>query len=149
MRLPFLIALVSALSFLFASCSLLGPQGCKTDEIPDTPGMVSVVQDPETFRVTAVIQDNSDNEQWITLERSFVSRFTRPTVVGISVEVVDREKLPLDKDKGDTVTIVDRGVVEGEIIDAGQPYSYTARAWNCYGWSEESNEIIITGLETD
>lgn len=126
-----------------------GSSGCDEQSVPEVPTILSVVQDPETLQVTAEIQDNSRNEQWMTLERSYTSKFNRGSVVGISVDEVDRENLPLNRDTGRTITIVDRGIFEGEVLVAGDEYSYSARAWNCYGWSEESNGINIIGLETD
>ena len=119
---------------------------CPTDSHPAVPTLLDVTQDPDSLVVTAKITDQSDNEQWFALERTFITKNNRVVVVGTDKPSPDRKTLPLGKEIGDTVIIDDRGIFEGQKPTPGLEYSYTVRAWNCYAQSGPSNEIIITSL---
>ena len=119
---------------------------CPTSSRPAVPTLLEVTQNPDTLVVTAKVVDQSDNEQWFALERTFVTKNNRVVVVGTDKPSPDRKTLPLNREIGDTVIIDDRGIFEGQKPTPGLEYSYTVRAWNCYAQSPPSNEIIITSL---
>ncbi len=119
---------------------------CSLDTTPNVPELVSVTQDPDTLTVTAEVRDNSDNEQWFALERTIISRFNQVVVVGTDIVVEDRYTETVNKETGRVVQIDDRGIVENQKPTPGLEYVYTVRAWNCWGGSDQSNDIKIISL---
>lgn len=137
-----LITIFSAMAL--AAC--FGDSGCPTDSVPAVPVLLDVMQDPETLTVTATLRDESDNEQWFILERTFITQFNRTVTVGTSVPDPSFEETPLNRDTDRIVTITDRGIVENQKPIPGQEYVYVARAFNCYSVSGPSNAIKILSL---
>ena len=119
---------------------------CSLDSSPATPTLLSVRQDPATLTVTAELRDESDNEQWFTLERTLFSRLNPAVVVGTDVPIPDSSKLPVSREIGRTVVIDDRGIVQDRKPIPGIEYVYTVRAHNCFFRSDSSNDIVITSL---
>lgn len=136
---------LSLFALFIASCSGEVDQ-CLVEHPPAVPILLGVTQDPESLTVTATIRDESDNEQWFALERALVTRKNLGIVVGTDIPAVDSNSLPLGTDVGNTVSIVDLGIIKDSRPEPGQVYVYTVRAWNCRASSAVSNNIKITSL---
>lgn len=139
------LTLLSITALIAASCSG-DERGCPADAPPATPVLLEVTQDPETLTVTATVRDESDNEQWFALERTFIAGAAISVVVGTDVPAPDADRLPLGRDTGRTLNIDDRGIVEDQKPRPGLEYVYTVRAWNCFYPSNASNDIKILSL---
>lgn len=131
---------------ILLSADLFSNGSCSVDSRPTPPTLLSVTQDPQTLTVTAELRDESDNEQWFTLERTLFTRRNQTVVVGTDTPRPDSTKLPFSEEVGRTVMIDDRGIVENRKPVPGIEYVYTVRAFNCYDRSEPSNDITILSL---
>lgn len=123
-----------------------GGGGCSVNSRPAEPILLSVTQDPATLTVTAEVRDESDNEQWFTLERTILNRNNQVVAVGTDISVPNDDNLKVSRDTGRTVTIVDNGIVRDRKPEPGQTYVYTVRALNCFAESPRSNDISIVAL---
>ena len=123
-----------------------GSSGCPVDSRPEIPVLISMQQDPETHVVTATVEDRSDNEQWFSLSRTIISRNNVVVAVGTDIPVPDGDNMPVNRETGRTVTIADRGLVNGENPQPDTEYVYTVRAMNCFFPSDRSNDLKITTL---
>ncbi len=141
-----MVGLFSIVAFPFLININFGGGGCSVDSRPAVPTLLTVTQDPQTLVVTATLRDESDNEQWFSLQRTLITRNNQAVSVGTNIPVPEGDDLPVSRDTGRTVTIVERGIVEGEPPIPGLEYVYTVRALNCFAESPRSNDISIVAL---
>ncbi len=139
LSLIWLIPILSNISF--------GSSGCSVDARPAPPTLLSVTQDPDTLVVTAVARDESDDEQWFSLQRTLINRNNQVVGVGTDIPDPDSDSLPINREIGRTVTIIDRGIGEDRLPTPGETYVYTVRALNCFAESPRSNDLSIVALE--
>ena len=140
------VTVLSVFALIATGCANGEGNACPVTTRPAVPVLLSVTQDPATLTVTATIRDESDNEQWFALERALRTRRNLPVVVGTDIPAFDSDALPIGADIGNTVSIIDLGIVKNEKPEPGLVYAYAVRAWNCHGTSAASNDIQITSM---